>query len=310
MACEKRTSSVTSSSASDSNSIVSTTIEADTTKEEESTSLSEIKEASSVTIPDGYIGIYLHTNYGDTDVIYDILTIEKNTKLKKPSFPTRDGYQSQAWYTEASCENEFNFNKIVTTDINLYPKWLKNFTFEAEYTELDGKQGFGYSGGSGGIQMIGKDTYNAGASNGYYVSYLYYNGAFLEWDINADKASTGNILNLRLTAEFYDYTFTDSELKITVNDTELTGYNTIVLNDTYDVSQSNLRPFTTFTISSDVSLNQGENVIKMTVSNSKGHGGTLYSEAPIVDCLYIASEKSELTWDPYTENVEEWESLH
>lgn len=48
--------------------------------------------------------------------------IKKNGKAVKPE-PTADGYSFEGWFTEAACQNAFDFNTAITKDITLYAKW-------------------------------------------------------------------------------------------------------------------------------------------------------------------------------------------
>ena len=48
--------------------------------------------------------------------------IKKNGKAVKPE-PSVDGYAFGGWYTEAACQNPFNFETAITEDKTLYAKW-------------------------------------------------------------------------------------------------------------------------------------------------------------------------------------------
>lgn len=50
-------------------------------------------------------------------------TVEKDAKVAKPADPTKLGAAFGGWYTEAACENEYNFDTAVTKDFTLYAKW-------------------------------------------------------------------------------------------------------------------------------------------------------------------------------------------
>ena len=61
--------------------------------------------------------------------------IKKNGKAVKPE-PTADGYTFEGWFTEAACQNAFDFNTAITKNITLYAKWNLE-TYSITY-EMDG----------------------------------------------------------------------------------------------------------------------------------------------------------------------------
>ncbi len=50
-------------------------------------------------------------------------TVESGSKATEPAALTADGYTFGGWYTEEGCENEYDFNTAVTSNITLYAKW-------------------------------------------------------------------------------------------------------------------------------------------------------------------------------------------
>ena len=269
---------------------------------------SESKEETpqtSVDIPEGYHGVTFHYNIGDNDV-YAKVAVKDGLRVTLPTEPTYEGYAFDTWYTEKECENVFNTKTFVKEDIDLYAGWKKTSTFEAEYTDVASKQGFGYSGASGGVYMIESDKYEAGASNGYYVTYLYYKNAFVEFDIESDKEVDDAILTLRCSAQFYDMTFSTDDMSCEVNEEEI-EYTTFSLKNTIGVDGDGLRPFDNHLMGKGIHLNKGTNKIVFTIWNSKGHGGTIYAEAPMFDCIYLSTDAN-LTWNPITSNLSRFNS--
>ena len=54
-------------------------------------------------------------------------TVIEGEKITKPVSPTRNGFTFEAWYKEKETINLWDFeNDIVTDDITLYAKWVKN----------------------------------------------------------------------------------------------------------------------------------------------------------------------------------------
>lgn len=245
--------------------------------------------------------VTFYLNGGDDTVIYEKKNFTANRRVEMPADPTRDGFLFKGWYTDKECSTAYDVKSRPTESFSLFAGWIKAFTMEAEYVDLDGKPGMGYSSNVEGTSMIVKDNGSAKASNGYFVSYLYYNGANLQFDFTSPSAVENVMFVARLSSEFYDIALSDSNFKFIVNDTELKNFY-CDLSGALPVSSSDKRGFTNFTISEKVSLKQGENTIKLVVNNTAAHGGTMYAEAPIVDCLYLGTDAA-LSWNPKTDNI-------
>ena len=268
-------------------------------------------------IGEGSNSAVFHLNDG-TDAIYTTVKFEDDSRISNPGTPVREGYFFKGWYEDPEFTTTFNFNARQTGNKDVYARWLKIYTFEAEYTQFTdlpasdrtaengNKIGYGYSSNVKGTQLIMKEANSgANASNGFYVSNLYYNGAYLEFVINSDAAVEDAVLVLRLTAEFYDMHLTDENYLVMVNDDEI-AYGKIDLEGAItDLSTDQKRPFTDHIISSTVSLVEGENIIRLQVNNDEKQGatGTMNAIAPMVDCIYVYTD-AELTWEPLTGNIE------
>lgn len=219
---------------------------------------------------------------------------------------SRDGYYLAGWYTDAECTQEFDFDERLKSSVTLYARWMDIYTFEAEYVDFTGMSGNGYSGSMSGVGLIvkEKDTQaSMGISNGYYAGWSYKFGYTLEFDIVSDRAVDDAVLVLRLSAEFHDMTFTDEGYLVQVNGVNL-EYDDISITGVPEQGSNQWKPFANFTISSSVSLKEGENTIKLIVNNNDrlGDSGTMYSTAPLVDCIYLYTE-ADLTWTPLTDNL-------
>jgi len=244
--------------------------------------------------------------------VYYTDTADKGTlgvRFRTPAAPTREGeYEFSAWYTDAECTTAFDFNTRVTASTTLYAKWNNVYTFEAEYTKLVGKSGVGFSSGASGVEMAVKDKSYGNAvkaSNNWWVSYLYYNGAFIEFDIESDSAVTDAILSLRLSVEFYDIILSTSNFTIEVNG-DAVNFSSINLDGALE-GEDNKRPFETYENIATISLKEGKNTIKLIVNNEVAPGeienGTIKAYAPMIDCIYVKTNAS-LTWEPQTSNIE------
>ena len=287
-----------------------------TTKPSEAATQPTTEPSVPAVVGEGANSAVFHLNDG-TDTVYTTVNFEDDSRIANPGTPTRDGYFFKGWYEDAEFTTEFNFNARQTGNKDIYARWLKVYTFEAEYTQFTDlpasdrtaengmKIGYGYSSNVKGTQLImAESTSGANSSNGYYVSNLYYNGAYLEFVINSDAAVEDAILVLRLTAEFYDMYLTDENYLVMVNDDEIAYGNIDITGAITDLSTSSKRPFTNYTVSSTVSLVEGENIIRLQVNNDEKQGatGTMNAIAPMVDCIYVYTD-AELTWQPLTGNI-------
>lgn len=260
-------------------------------------------------------------NYEGADPeVYQTVHFEKGGRIGSlPADPTREGYSFSGWYLDKDCTEEFNQMTRFDENVSVYAYWRQMQTFEAEYTQLTGldpntddtcdtqgnKLGQGYSGNVSGTGLINAEK-NSGinASNGYYVSSLYYPGAYLEFVIESD-ADASATLKLRLTAEYYNIDLSDEDFQVLVNGTKLSYSEIHFTGVVEDMTSEKKRPFTDYYIN-ECNLKKGENVIRLSVENEDSPqtgAGSMDAKAPAVDCLYLISDAN-LTWDPYTENIQ------
>ncbi len=240
--------------------------------------------------------------------VYTTSTIKKGRKVAKPNDPEYEDHTFINWYTDADCTTLFDFTTTYSENTSVYAQWYDEYVFEAEHLDFTGRSGNGFSGNANELEMVIKDTKGAEASNGYYVSYLYYNGCYLDFYINADEAIDNVILTVRWSVEFYDIESINSTnygiyvngLDETTGDydtsTEITGYN-VALTGAYDVSSSNVRAFEDYEISTSVSLNKGANIISFVVENNTSSGGTLHAQSPMFDCIKLSTDNVGLSWN-------------
>ncbi|MBP5242983.1 MAG: InlB B-repeat-containing protein, partial [Clostridia bacterium] len=263
------------------------------------------------------------------------------------NLPTVDGYRfANEWYTDAEYTTKFDFSKPVNADYNLYIKPLKENKFEAEYTYIDeNKAGVGSSDNFNGLKLIFIDNGTASASNGYWVSGLYYNTAFIEFIITSDTEVTDAHLQLRLSAEWADmylaptnqsfggdsyygfeiscapalldsngqpqkdnlgYTLFDTSKKLTFDYAPIAMTGAI----SFEQSMVDKRPFTDYLMTTTFTLREGVNVIRLTVTNSNPpYDGTMEASAPMIDRLSIFTDAT-LTWNPLTENIADRSKLN
>ena len=218
--------------------------------------------------------------------VYTTVYVTYNKKTTEQSI-SRDGYRFCGWYTDADCTdgNEYDFSSRVTESATLYAKWFTIYTFEAEYTDVDDLQGMGYSGNANGTNMIVKDQLNGGASNGYYVGWLYSEGLTLTFNVTSDEDVDDAYLVLRLSAEYYSISLTDDEFLVSVNG-EKASFDELSF-DVSSATTTQMLAFGDYECTTRVSLNAGDNVITLRVNNDTYLSGTMYAKAPLVDCIYV-----------------------
>jgi len=76
-------------------------------------------------------------------------TVEYGKTATKPADPTASGWSFGGWYTEAECNNAFDFAAPITGDVTLFAKWTKlpapviryTITYDLNGGTLDGKTG-------------------------------------------------------------------------------------------------------------------------------------------------------------------------
>lgn len=159
---------------------------------------------------------------------------------------------------------------------------------EAEFSpDIEWAENYpGFSGSQSGANIIVPDSSGAfQASNGFYVSYLYKNGATIGFTITSNKACTAK-LTWRISGEFFNnQTYTMADNEITVNDTPVV-YAQISFTDIPSQTEKKSKPFTDKVLGT-INLKEGENKLVYTTKNDKALGGTMAATAPIIDCFKL-----------------------
>lgn len=198
------------------------------------------------------------------------------------------------------------------------------YTFEAECTNLGGKEGPGYSGTSGGSPkgMILNGT-DAGASNGGVVSFLYQKGMSVNFVIVSDRDVEDAELTVRLGAEWIDMLINPKSYGIRVDpvgeldvvpveeggawgawdeqfldyytDDEFNGYwveswecGEIHIDATK--TQPDITGLNDFKITMKLKLQKGINSISFITLNSEAQMGTMKACAPVIDAIKITTD--------------------
>ncbi len=263
-------------------------------------------------LKEGYVAIYYMMNDGSGSV-YTVEQVKKDGRvLSTPAAPSRANYEFKNWYLEPECVNSFNsasYGKVSDT-LYLYAAWNTTYTFEAEYTNLynsedEPRHFYGYSNDYFGEKAV-LDGSEVDASNGYYVAGTYDNGQYIYFDIYSSKTVMDAQLTLRCSCEGGWFTvplvFTPDNYTILVNGTALTSFQISLDNSKLELGSGSMLNFADCYIS-NITLKEGWNTIRFeNNSDTKGQGGTLYCESPLLDCIKITTDAT-LTWNPVLSNV-------
>ncbi|MBP5307719.1 MAG: InlB B-repeat-containing protein [Clostridia bacterium] len=244
-------------------------------------------------------------------------------------------YLYVAWYIDEELNVPYNFGNLVSEPLILFARTFAKYVFEAENVDFAGKRGYGaFSYNTDGTGMIyNGDEKHVGyvngeennTSNNYYVGDMYFPGTYLDFVIVSEQDTDDAMLELRLSVEAEDMIFGknktatmngyDYNLSIIVgfydDDGEfvedyVVDYDDIILSGavgrnyigvdglTYD-GQNFKREFENFLVATDLFLYEGENVIRIMVTNNNYHDNTFDADAPLIDCIYIYTD-AEIGW--------------
>ena len=267
----------------------------------------------------------------DGSALGTVSYVDEGDPIEAPSVPTAPAGQTfYGWMNTANGGQIWNYedetlNKVMD-DVVLKPLFVSSSLqaqqFEAELCPdfLDekwgpeGMKGTTYSGGQGGLGLIGLEELDAegknklGSSGNYtkgtknysgYVQFLYVKGDTLTWELESSAAATNVTLFMRISAEYgtqdpktdeYTNTFDNSEFQVLVNDAEM-PYGRIKMRNIVQT----LIPFQDYLVSATVNLNAGPNVIQMKVNNKIDVTTAIHAAAPCIDGIKLYST-SEITW--------------
>lgn len=225
--------------------------------------------------------------------------VEKGALMAEPEIIV-SGWECTMWYTDEQKTQSWLWGLAVNESMTLYGDWAKQYTFEAEYCSgIRTLSGAGFSGNSSGLNMIERDRLDKGASNDFYVTYLYREGLGLTFTLDAAADIQDASLYLRLSTEYMSLALTSDqfEVRVTYEDgTSVTfDYPTIKIDPIGEGTGGEKADFRDYLITDMLDLRAGENVITLTVVNSDITMGTMTAYAPIIDCMKITTD-GELSW--------------
>ena len=249
-----------------------------------------------------------------------------------PAVSGMDGYYFRGWFTDESCTTTFNFNAAQVESQTVYARMLKPYEFQAELVNLAGKRGMGGSVNYEEHGMIAyRDLIRGGdVHNDFYITGMYANGLFIDFEITAASAVTDLVLEMRVSSEMKNFAlFLDPEqvysdgsgdwwvlnndqYKIFVGSSESTL--TQLMHDGIVMPAANLNspedlsvdktPFEDCIVSIHLNLQAGMNIIRFQTTNTAFFGnGTFNAMAPMIDSITLYSDVT-LTMKEYPEFLE------
>lgn len=238
--------------------------------------------------------------YGTKTATYTHIVKSGESAKKFPYAPERAEFSFDGWMADAEGAATYDAAAVITADTTIYAGWTKTktaateYVFEAEFTDLEGKVGPGYSGEAVGRDMIVTDTTGT-ASNGACVSYLYKQNISLEFHIASSEDAEATLV-IRMAEEFGGIDISDETWQIRIYNEAGSAEYTTVNYGAVTVSGANFTDAITVT----VSLKEGYNCIQLITNNNvnpAGEGqGTFAGTAPMVDCIKL-NTTAVLTWD-------------
>lgn len=236
-----------------------------------------------------------------------------------PTVSGMDGYYFGGWYTDENFTSTFNFGAAQIESQTIYARMLKPYEFQAELINLAGKQGFGGSVNYFEHGMIAyRDLVHGGdVHNDFYITGMYANGLYIDFEINATSAVSELVLQMRVSSEMKDFTLFLADDQVISDDS---GEWWILNNDQYQIlvgsseqtltqiqhegiamPAANLNspedlsvdktPFEDCVVYRHLSLQAGKNIIRFKTNNSAFFGnGTFNAMAPMIDSITIYSD--------------------
>lgn len=137
----------------------------------------------------------------------DSQTVNKGSKVTKPSDPTRSGYTFAGWYKEEAYTNLFNFDTTtITSNRTLYAKWNSNSSggdSTTQYSVTFNMNGHGTTPASQTITSGGKVTEpTVPSASGYSFGGWYKEAACTNaWNFNTDTVSGAITLYAKWTSQ-------------------------------------------------------------------------------------------------------------
>lgn len=167
---------------------------------------------------------------------------------------------------------------------------------EAEYIDLTGKVGAGYSGAANDEQMVQPGAV-LNASNNYYIGYTHC-VIVLEFKFISSKAASNVKINIGLASELGNVTFTPNEFDVMLNGQAI-SYGKFEIRG--GASEGSWGNFADFTVTNSAALVEGENTITLMVKPNTFLKGQS-TGGPGIDYVKVTTDAT-LRWTPCLYNT-------
>jgi hypothetical protein len=148
-----------------------------------------------------------------------------------------------------------------------------------------------------GVNMIygegTKEEKNKGWSEGYYIGFTYSEGISFDFEFTSDLKTRAAII-VRLGSEIGDITFDSSSLAVKLNG-EAIEYEGILVQGSGMMDMV----FQDFTITNNVELLEGKNVISIEILDNDLRNGQI--AGPMIDCIKVRTN-AKLEWEEKLDN--------
>ena len=238
--------------------------------------------------------------YGDPLTVYTRFA-SAGEVISRPVDPVRAGYVFENWLLDGQV---YDFSAPVSANMVLKASWKKivegvqSYIFEAEDTNMTGKEGIGSSGVSTERSMIKYDaTQTYGASNSRWVGYLYKPNLSLDFYFASDVAVADATISMSVGSELPgEFVFSPENYTILLNGAALDFAPFTLAMNAEDVAAKNIR-FVTVILADNVPLQAGANELLVYASNNTTINGTTYQAiSPLIDSVKIDTS-AVLIWD-------------
>lgn len=194
-----------------------------------------------------------------------------------------------SFYSAASADGYASVRQTFT--LRVLDREAETKQFEAEYINLTGKQGAGYSSSPSGKGLVQEF---ADASNGASVGFLL-TEISLDFVVYAKGEIDGATLEISLASEIGNVTFTPEQFEIRVNGV-VADYGTLSLTGGQQVKGE----FQLKKVTDALRLQEGKNVITVSVKANTLRGGS--TGGPIIDFLRVSGTDVTTSWRPKVSN--------
>ncbi len=167
-----------------------------------------------------------------------------NTTATKPTDPTRDWYAFAGWYTEDTCQTEYDFEDKITGDITLYAKW--DHVHDLAYTVVDDVITATCTHGNEDCAYY-ENNYIAGTLTLHTPTSLVAQDGDKEFTCTKDTNWEANIVD-EVTLEYYNGNTSLGEAPTTRGNytVKVLVGNTIVYTKSYEITNAIITPETVF----------------------------------------------------------------